>query len=141
MRTGQRGKGRRMVRAWLERGVLRAADQVCCAVVLTVSWVVLTGSWLYYGGLSGRIIDIERAEQRMLRFGVDINQADWPEWALLPGIGDMLAQRIVDSRRHEGPFQRHEDLLRVRGIGPRILDRIRPYLLPVEEPGLPVPEG
>jgi competence protein ComEA len=42
-----------------------------------------------------------------------------------------LARRIVESRVVEGPFGDHRDLLRVNGIGPRTLERMRPYLLPM----------
>lgn len=52
---------------------------------------------------------------------------------MLPGLGETLAKRIVASRESEGPFRDHDDLRRVRGIGPRTLERIRPYLLPIPE--------
>ncbi|MER3451513.1 MAG: hypothetical protein C4300_05170 [Thermus sp.] len=44
----------------------------------------------------------------------------------LPGIGPTLAKRIVDNR----PYQRVEDLLKIRGIGPATLERLRPYVRP-----------
>ena len=58
-----------------------------------------------------------------------------PELAELPGVGETLARRIVEVRRERGPFADHEDLRRVRGIGPRTLERLRPYLLPMAESG------
>ena len=64
---------------------------------------------------------------------MDLNEADWPELAQLPDIGETLARRIVESRNRDGPFLDHEDLQRVRGIGPRTLDRVRPYLRPMPE--------
>lgn len=67
-----------------------------------------------------------------VRFLVDVNRAEWPELAQLPGIGRVLAQRIVDRRQQAGPFRRVEDLRQVRGLGPKTLDRIRPYLLPLD---------
>ena len=56
---------------------------------------------------------------------VDINAAD--SWLLeaLPGIGEVLAQRIVDYRDENGPFLRVEDLMDVDGIGPAAIDRLR----------------
>ena len=39
-----------------------------------------------------------------------------------PGIGPVLAQRIVDHREQQGPFRRVQDLLDVPGIGPAIVD-------------------
>ena len=84
------------------------------------------------GGLTGRLIELERAEPQNARFEVDVNRADWPELAELPGIGPTLAHRIVDCRRVGGPYADHADLRRrVRGIGPKTLESIRPYLRPM----------
>jgi competence protein ComEA len=44
----------------------------------------------------------------------------------LPGIGPVLARRIVEYRRLHGPFRRLEELRGVRGVGPRLLERLRP---------------
>ena len=82
---------------------------------------------------SRRLIELDRSEPRTARFQVDINQADWPELIQLPGIGQTLAGRIVESRRTDGPFNDHDDLTRVRGIGPRTLERLRPYLRPMPD--------
>ncbi len=61
-------------------------------------------------------------------FQVDINQATWIEWAQLDGIGQTLAKRIVADRNEQGPFQSVEDLRRVKGIGAKTLDKMRPHL-------------
>lgn len=61
---------------------------------------------------------------------VDLNQADAKELETLPGIGPTLASRIVEDRRRAGPFSTPEDLLRVPGIGPAKLKRIRSLILP-----------
>ena len=50
---------------------------------------------------------------------------------MLPGVGETLARRIVDSRQSAGPFLDHRDLLRVPGVGPVTLEAIQPYLLPL----------
>lgn len=60
-------------------------------------------------------------------------RSSWPELAQLPQIGETLARRIVESREADGPFLDHDDLLRVRGIGPKTLEGIRPYLLPMPD--------
>ncbi len=49
---------------------------------------------------------------------VDINSAPAEELALLPGIGEVLAQAIIDYRQANGPFASPEALLEVPGIGP-----------------------
>jgi len=56
---------------------------------------------------------------------VDINTATAAELETLPGIGPVLAGRIVEYRTRHGSFQRLEELLQVEGIGPRLLQRLR----------------
>ena len=113
------------------KGVLRRADQATVAAILAAALVALAGYWLVHGGHRGRLIEIDRAEPTHIQFAVDINQAELPELMLLPNIGETLARRIVQSRLEEGPFLDHADLERVRGIGPKTLDELRPHLLPM----------
>jgi competence protein ComEA len=56
---------------------------------------------------------------------VDLNHATVEELDRLPGIGPVLAARIVAQRTERGGFRRPEDLLGVRGIGPRLYDKLR----------------
>ena len=66
----------------------------------------------------------------MLGTRVDLNRGTSKDLQSLPGIGPALAQRILDSRSQEGPFRSPEDLLRVRGVGPATLARIRALVVP-----------
>jgi len=59
---------------------------------------------------------------------LDINQASADDFATLPGIGPKLAGRIVAYRENHGPFRRVEDLLVLRGIGPKKWKAMRPHL-------------
>ncbi len=59
---------------------------------------------------------------------VDINTATFEQLTSLPGIGPVTAEKILRFRNESGPFERAEDLLEVKGIGPKKLARIRPYL-------------
>lgn len=52
---------------------------------------------------------------------IHINTARPDHLELLPGVGPVLAARIVEDREANGPFLRPGDLLRVSGIGPRKL--------------------
>uniref|UniRef100_A0A7C2PGZ8 Helix-hairpin-helix domain-containing protein n=1 Tax=Schlesneria paludicola TaxID=360056 RepID=A0A7C2PGZ8_9PLAN len=61
-------------------------------------------------------------------FQLDPNTATWVEWTQLDGIGGTLAKRIVAHREEHGPFRTPEDLGRVKGIGPKTLDKMRPHL-------------
>jgi len=110
---------------------LRRADQFGVAALVLAGFVGVGAWWLSHGGHRGRLIDIERAERRQARFEVDLNSAEWPELAQVPGIGETLAKRIIESRDVEGPYLDHDDLDRVRGIGPRTIERMRPYLRPM----------
>jgi competence ComEA-like helix-hairpin-helix protein len=56
---------------------------------------------------------------------IDINVANAAQFELLPDIGPTLARRIADDRAANGPFRAPEDLMRVRGIGPKTLEKIR----------------
>lgn len=58
---------------------------------------------------------------------ININTATPAELELLPGVGPALAARIADYRQLHGPFKAVEELDHVSGIGPRTLEKIRPY--------------
>jgi competence protein ComEA len=115
--------------SWL----LRRADQAAVASLVAVALAGTVAWWLAQGGWQGRLVELDRAESHEAAFRVDINGADWPELVQLPGIGETLARRIVESREQDGPFVDHEDLTRVRGIGPKTLDALRPYLAPMPD--------
>lgn len=61
-------------------------------------------------------------------FCIEINQASTADWQQLSGIGPALSRRIVSHRQTHGPFRTLAELQLVRGIGPRTLDRIRPWI-------------
>ena len=77
-------------------------------------------------------IDIDRAHQSPAEFKLDINAADWSEIVVLPGVGEKLAKAIVEQRRVNGPFDSPEQIQRVPGIGEKKLEKIMPYLLPIQ---------
>jgi competence protein ComEA len=106
-------------------------DQAAVAVLILLALVGMGVYWVVQGGPRGELIEIDRADPLTARFLVDINKADWPELAELPEVGETLARRIVDSRMKDGEFRDHDDLRRVRGIGPATLERVRPYLMPM----------
>ena len=60
-------------------------------------------------------------------FQLDPNTAPVDSLELLPGIGPVLANRIVAYRTHTR-FSSEIDITEVKGIGPRLYERLRPYL-------------
>lgn len=63
-----------------------------------------------------------------MSFPLDLNGATKEQLQLLPGIGQVLAERIVEAREDKGGFGTVEELLEVEGIGEKILDGIRAYV-------------
>ena len=59
---------------------------------------------------------------------LDLDSASAADLDRLPGIGPVLAARIVEHRRVHGRFHHVDELLLVPGIGPRLLERLRPWL-------------
>ena len=101
-------------------------------IVLTAVFMLAAGVQAYIGTVSPDEDTVRvsyRAEERTLLTDgsgeavrsipglVDINTAGAEELSRLPGIGETLAQRIVDHRTAEGPFERIEDIMSVNGIG------------------------
>lgn len=55
---------------------------------------------------------------------IDINNADEAELMRLPGVGKTLAARVIDAR----PFASIDDLRRVKGVGTKTLENLRPFV-------------
>lgn len=60
---------------------------------------------------------------------LNINTADKEQLVALPGIGPKAAEAILAYRKDNGNFKSVEELTKVKGIGDKTLEKIRPYLL------------
>ncbi len=115
----------------MSQALLQKRDQISVGLLTAIALLAMLAWWWSKGGATGRLINIDRAEPLGYRFLVDANQAEWPELAQLPEVGEVLAKRIVEYRQQHAPYQTPEDLLAVPGIGEKTLQRIRDYLLPL----------
>lgn len=61
-------------------------------------------------------------------FPLDINTADADQLQALPGIGPVLARRIVAYREENGPFTQLQQLMQVQGIGQNRMEQILDYI-------------
>ncbi len=59
---------------------------------------------------------------------VNINTANSEELQQVPGIGPATAEKILQMRKSYGAFKSVDDLLAIRGLGPKRLEKMRKYL-------------
>lgn len=78
--------------------------------VITVLTVALLMSW----AVPALAVDLQN---------VNINTATLEELMSLDGIGEKVAQKVIAFRKANGPFQKPEDLMMVKGIGQKMFDK------------------
>jgi competence protein ComEA len=83
---------------------------------------------LTLGALPVQAPFVHAAEAKPQASLVDINKAGVEDLMAVPGIGQVIAQRIVEYRDKNGPYASVDDLLKVQGIGEKSLAKIRERL-------------
>lgn len=78
-----------------------------------------------FGEVSLAPAELPSARQYAL---IDLNRADADELRTLPGIGEVLAERIIAWREENGGFHSKEDVLAVQGIGDATYEKIAPFI-------------
>ncbi len=69
-----------------------------------------------------------KSKKKLAEKSIDINRADASALEKLPGVGPTTAGNILEYRAKNGPFQKLEDLTKVKRIGPKTLQKISPFI-------------
>ncbi len=85
-----------------------------------------TGEYWPEGRMSGESL-------LSLGLAVDVNKASAEDLEALPGLGPVMAQRLIQYRQTHGPFKNLDDLLAVSGVGKQKLARLKPFLTVLPE--------
>ena len=99
---------------------------------------VLVGIYIGRNFLSGANLNIQNGQVPQLPSTgqtqpvgdgkIDINTATIEQLDLLDGIGQAIAQRIIDYRTKNGPFSKIEEIMNVNGIGEKKFEQIKDYI-------------
>ncbi|MBN2716735.1 MAG: helix-hairpin-helix domain-containing protein [Deltaproteobacteria bacterium] len=68
------------------------------------------------------------ARRQLCGVGIFLNRDSEDALRYLPAIGPRRARDIVAYRTNHGPFRTVEDLVKVKGIGPATLKKIKPWI-------------
>ena len=118
-----------------QKGKLTKTEIFC--LVLTAVFLLVTAAAFCRkipSDEEGQTVRVWKDTDAVLPEKININTADEAALQTLPGIGPVLARRIVEWRESNGDFVIAEDLLAVEGIGLTKLDEIRDYITVQEAP-------
>ncbi|MGI6255614.1 MAG: ComEA family DNA-binding protein [Acutalibacter sp.] len=73
--------------------------------------------------------DPEGPQEVLVEKSININTATLEELDKLPGVGPVIAQRIIDYREQNNGFYDIQELMEVSGIGEKIFSRLEPYIV------------
>lgn len=109
-------------------GAASSAEQGILAGGVAICLLGMAGWFLLAGGGRGGLVPHDAPPRRTTGFRIDPNTASRAELMQLPGIGPTTADRILEWRRIDGPFDSIEAMIDVPGIGEVTLERIRPFV-------------
>ena len=104
------------------------SDQVFIGIAAILALGLMSVQWAQLSGWGMQPIEIEQIPPQQFDYRIDINSAEWIEWVQMRGIGETLANRIIEDREQNGPFESIDDLQRVKGIGPKTIEKLRPWI-------------
>lgn len=102
-------------------------DQWLVVIVSVVVVILLAVKWQQLRYIDRSEIILQRSSDD-IGYQIELNSATWVELTQLRGIGEAFAQRIVNDRDVHGPFSSIDDLQRVKGIGPKTVEKNRRWL-------------
>ena len=94
---------------------------------INLARVLVDGEQIYVG-YAPKVSAMHSKSTKKFNGIININRATKSEFDSLAGIGPVIAGRIVTYRNQNGPFMAIEDLLKVSGVGPKTLEKIRSRL-------------
>ncbi|MEM6332798.1 MAG: helix-hairpin-helix domain-containing protein [Planctomycetota bacterium] len=98
-----------------------AADRWAAAWVAGLILLGFVGWW-------ARPIDRRTLTPQAIAYRVPVNTADRGELEALPSIGPNLAHAVIEHRAAHGPFVSISAMQDVRGIGPKTVARLEPWV-------------
>jgi competence ComEA-like helix-hairpin-helix protein len=110
-----------------ERIILRLLPIVVAMFVV----VLLLGMGVYRS--TQNTLDQQLLQPTSPEFLVNINTDGAGELMLLPGVGKVIANRIIEHRTAHGPFTSINQLNDISGISHRTIDRLKPFLMPLDD--------
>ncbi|MEL7237327.1 MAG: ComEA family DNA-binding protein [Planctomycetota bacterium] len=112
-------------RRWgLTPGQTRGAAVLLTAAVLLVGW-----RWSQTPSIVGDPQRSEGEHAPHLEHRIDPNRATAAQLAAMPGLGPARAADILADREAGTPYTSADDLQRIKGIGPAMVNKLRPHLV------------
>lgn len=98
-------------------------------IIFVLSLLILGMGLDFFKKVTNRdsLLDYETMEEKLFD-KVDINKAKVLEFTSIPGVGEKLAQAIVDYRESNGKFKNIEDLKKIKGIKDKKLEKLKKYI-------------
>ena len=103
----------------LAGGFSKNADTIAVAQEINLAKILVDGEKIFIP------VKTKSAKQESSTNKININTAEKSDLIKLPGIGPVLAQRIIDFKNQKGRIDSLEELEQVKGIGASLVQKIR----------------